>query len=184
MSIGGYKIRNKKEIHFISFAVVGWVDLFTRPLYKNIVLQSFEHCQLNKGLKLHGWCIMTNHVHFLAAATNNNLSEILRDLKKFTSYSLLKIIHENEKESRKEWMLDYFKKCGSANSRNSKYQLWQKDNAPIECYSPEFTFQKLNYLHNNPVKAEWVVKPEDYLYSSARSYILGKDKGLLNIELI
>ena len=98
MSIGGYKIRNKHEIHFVSFSVVGWVDLFTRPLYKNIVLESFQYCQSHKGLNIHGWCIMTNHVHFLAGATNDNLSEILRDLKKFTSCSLLKTIHENERK--------------------------------------------------------------------------------------
>jgi hypothetical protein len=42
--------------------------------------------------------------------------------------------------------------------------------------------QKLNYIHNNPVKAEFVSSPENYLYSSAIDYAGGK--GLLKLELI
>jgi putative transposase len=76
MSIGGYKIRNKEAIHFITFAVVEWVDVFTRKDYRDIVVESLRHCQQQKGLILHAWCIMSNHVHLLASAKENNLSDI------------------------------------------------------------------------------------------------------------
>jgi len=88
MSEGGYKIRNKKEIHFITFAVVEWLDVFTRKEYRDILLESLRFCQKEKGLLLHGWCIMSNHVHLIASARNENLSDILRDFKKFTSKKL------------------------------------------------------------------------------------------------
>jgi REP element-mobilizing transposase RayT len=105
MSIGGYKIRNKEEIHFITFAVVEWVDVFTRKQYRDIVIESLRHCQKEKGLILYAWCIMSNHVHLMAAAKDNNLSDILRDFKKFTSKQIITAIQNNEKESRREWML-------------------------------------------------------------------------------
>ena len=92
MSIGGYKIRNKEEIHFITFAVVEWIDVFTRKQYRDILLESIRYCQNEKGLILYAWCIMSNHVHLMAAAKDNNLSDILRDFKKFTSKQIIAAI--------------------------------------------------------------------------------------------
>lgn len=102
MSEGGYKIRNQGAIHFITFAVVEWVDVFTRKDYRDIVLDSIRHCQEQKGLLLHCWCIMSNHLHLIVSARNENLSDILRDFKKFTSKQLIAAIENNKKESRKE----------------------------------------------------------------------------------
>ena len=33
-----------------------------------------------------------------------------------------------------------------------------------------FLYEKLEYIHNNPVEDLIVEKPEDYLFSSARNY--------------
>jgi putative transposase len=184
MSIGGYKIRNKEEIHFITFAVVEWVDVFTRKQYRDIVVDSIRHCQKEKGLILYGWCIMSNHIHLMAAAKENNLSDILRDFKKFTSKQIITAIQNNEQESRKEWMLSIFKQEGEKNSRNSEYQFWRQDNQPKECFSPQFSVQKLNYIHNNPVEAGIVEKADDYLYSSARSYRQGNKNQLLEVQFL
>ena len=184
MSEGGYKIRNQAAAHFITFAVVEWVDVFTRKDYRDIVLESTRHCQDKRGLLLHAWCIMSNHLHLISSAKNNDLSDILRDFKKFTSKQIIKAIQDNNHESRKEWMLEIFKKTGEANSRNSEYQFWRQDNHPIELYSPAFVFQKLNYIHNNPVEAGIVDKPEEYLYSSARDYKYTKKCGLLDVVFI
>ncbi len=73
MSTGGYKIINNDRIHFISFAVVEWVDVFTRKEYKDILLDSIRYCQKEKGLILYAWCIKSNHVHMMIAAANNDL---------------------------------------------------------------------------------------------------------------
>ena len=66
------------------------------------------------------------------------------------------------------------------NSRNKDYQFWQQENHPVQLTTVSFTLEKLNYVHNNPVKAGIVEKPEDYLLSSARDY--NSTKGLLPIE--
>ena len=90
MSAGGYKIRNKEGIHFITFAVVEWVDVFTRKAYCDILLDSLRHCQKERGLYIHGWCLMSNHLHLVVSAKNEDTSEILRDFKKFTSKQIIK----------------------------------------------------------------------------------------------
>ena len=115
--MGGYKIRNPAAIHFITFAVVEWVDVFTRKDYRDIVLESIRFCQAEKGLALHCWCIMSNHLHLVASAKNNDLSEILRDFKKFTSKQIIEAIIHKKHESRKDWMLGIFKAEGSKNVR-------------------------------------------------------------------
>lgn len=184
MSEGGYKIRNQSAVHFITFAVVEWVDVFTRKQYRDIVLESIRFCQKERDLWIHGWCIMSNHVHLIISAKTGNLSDILRDFKKFTSKQLIKAIKENKEESRREWMLDIFSREGQKNSRNSEYQFWRQDNQPMELYSGAFTFQKLNYIHQNPVEAGLVEKAEAYLYSSARDYHSYTKCGMLEITFI
>lgn len=184
MSTRGYKIKNKEGIHFITFAVESWVVVFTRKDYTEIVLDSLRFCQQEKGLQIHAWCIMSNHVHLVISAKENNPSEILRDFKKFTSQQIIKAITDHPRESRKQWMLEIFAKAGTANNRNKTYQFWRQDNHPIELFSSNFIEQKLDYIHNNALAAGIVDKAEEYVYSSARDYYNGKSCGLLNIELL
>jgi REP element-mobilizing transposase RayT len=181
MSIGGYKIRDQQAIHFITFAVVEWVDVFTRKAYRDILIDSLRHCQQEKGLVLHAWCIMSNHVHLLASAKDGNLSDILRDFKKFTSRQIITAIQTDESESRKAWMLRLFQQAGEANGRNKSYQFWRQDNGPKECFSPAFTAQKIDYIHHNPVAAGLVTKPEDYLYSSVGAYRTHEGAALFSV---
>lgn len=183
MGTGGYKIRNKAGVHFITFAVVDWVDVFSRSGYVEILLNSLRFCQTNKGLIIHAWCVMSNHVHFAVSAKDANTSEIMRDFKKFTSRQILDAIRSNiYRESRRDWMLALFRRAGQANSHNYDSQFWQQQLHPIELYSPFFIRQKINYIHRNPVKAGIVDRPEEYRWSSARDYVAGGGPGLLEVE--
>jgi len=163
MDKSGYQIRNQAAIHFVTFSVVEWVDVFTRKMYRDIVLDSIRFCQENKGLLLHCWCIMSNHLHLILSAKNNDLSNLLRDFKKFTSKEIVSAISANQHESRRNWMLSIFREAGQTNSRNTNYQFWRQDNRPQELYNSSFVFQKMNYIHNNPVEAGVVEKPEHYM---------------------
>ena len=102
MSEGGYKIRNQEAIHFITFAVTEWVDVFTRKDYRDIVIDSLKFCQTEKGLLLHCWCIMSNHLHLIISAKNKDLSDVLRDFKKYTNKQIITAIQNNQHESRKD----------------------------------------------------------------------------------
>lgn len=174
-----YKFHNPDGLYFISFAVVGWLDVFTRKVYKNLFLESLQFCQINKGLEIHAWCMMTSHVHLVFKSIKGQNPELLiGDLKRFTSQSIVKCIQENPSESRKEFLLDFFKKEAKKSSNVNHYQFWRHDNKPIELWSNKVIQQKIEYVHNNPVEAGFVYNPEDYLYSSALDY--SGQKGLID----
>ena len=123
---GGYKMRNQAAIHFLTFAVVEWVDVFTQKNYCDIVLDSSRICQAEKGLLLHCWCIMRNHVHLIASAKYKNLIDVRGNFKKFTNKKIFKTIKQNKSESRRDWMVRIFEEQGEKNSRNTNYQFWRQ----------------------------------------------------------
>lgn len=177
-----YFIRNPEEVYFLTSTVVDWLDVFTRPVYKEIITDSLRFCQESKGLIVYGWVLMTNHLHLLVQAEEGKkLGDIMRDFKRFTANRIIDAIMQ-EGESRKEWLLHKFEWNAKYKSSHEKYQFWQAGNQAKECNSFEFIEQKLNYIHQNPVRAAIVDNPEDYLYSSARNYV-GK-QGLIKITSI
>jgi REP element-mobilizing transposase RayT len=125
---------------------------------------------------------MTSHVHMIVGSSGNKLEDIMRDMKRHTSAMLRSTIENNPIESRKEWLLWLMERAGTKNSNNEKFQLWQQDNHPVMLFNHKVLHQKLDYIHNNPVEAGFVEKPEDYLYSSARDYY--DLPGLLDILLV
>lgn len=174
-----YKIKEPDRAYFVTLTVVGWIDLFTRKKIKHIVIDSIKYCQENKGLVLFGWCLMPSHLHMLCQSINNySLSDTLRDLKKYTSREIIKFVKERN-ESRREWLLEHFSKTCRHLAREQKYKVWQDGNQPKIIYTPSFFWEKLDYIHNNPVEEMIVEKSEDYLFSSARNY--ADMDGLLDI---
>ncbi|MBK8807090.1 MAG: transposase [Bacteroidales bacterium] len=178
----GYKIEEQDSMYFITMQIVGWVDLLTRQIYRDIIINNLKFCQQNKGLVIYGYVIMSNHIHLLAQSEKNVLSATIRDLKSFTSKVFIDYIENNSEESRSEWLLHYFEYAAKKHKRNSKYQIWTHENHAELIYTDNFINQKLEYIHYNPVKAGIVKQPEDYIYSSATNYA-GLDS-LLQVELL
>ncbi len=104
-------------------------------------------------------------VHCILSSSGQDLSSTIKELKTHTSKQILKSIREDV-ESRREWMLAVFKKAAQKHKRNKSFQIWTHDNHFVELFSPAFTQQKLDYIHENPVKARIVIQPDEYLYSS------------------
>jgi putative transposase len=113
---------------------------------------------------------MSSHIHIIIGSQGDKLEDIMRDMKKHTSIALMAAIKNHPQESRKEWMLWMMERAGKKNSQNLSFQLWQQDNHPIELFDYKIFTQKLDYIHNNPVVAGIVERPEDYLYNSAKDY--------------
>ena len=177
-----YKFHEKTDLYFVTYTVIHWIDVFTRDVYREVLLDSWNYCINNKGLRIFSWCIMTNHVHMIISSKEEELSNIMRDMKSYTSTRLRKTIAENSQESRRDWMLKMMITTGSNNQNNKDFQFWQQHSHPILLHSNNLIDQKLEYIHNNPVKAGFVENPEDYIYSSARDY--AGIKGMIDIELI
>jgi REP element-mobilizing transposase RayT len=141
-----YKIYDQHSMYFVTFTVHQWVDIFTRKLYIEILIESLKFCQREKGLKIFAWVVMSNHVHLILRSDKNKLSDIIRDFKKFTSTKIVKLIEENKKESRRSWLLWLFKK-------EDKIWFWEEGYHGEEITTPDFFETKLNYIHLNPVRA-------------------------------
>jgi REP element-mobilizing transposase RayT len=175
----GYVIRDQTLPHFITATVVDWIDVFTRKSYRDSVIDCLGYCIENKGMILYGYVIMSNHIHLIVQSRDGQLSDLIRDFKKFIAKTVLDKI-QSEPESRREWMLERFKLATESHSRNKKYQFWQYGNHPEEIYTNKFMWSKLDYIHLNPVRAGIVEKASEYIYSSASNYVF--DRGLLKIE--
>jgi len=176
-----YRIHDQQGLNYLTLTTVGWVDVFTRQCYRDILIDSLKYCQEHKGLLVCGYVIMSNHVHLIAQTQGYDLSDVLRDFKKFTSKAIVKAVQGGTK-SRREWMLELFRHYGKRNSDNREFQVWQQDNHPVALWSLPVIWQKLEYIHLNPVRAGWVAQPDHWLYSSAPNYMNGK--GLLEVSTV
>jgi len=155
-------------LFFVTLTVVGWIDVFVRREYCDCLVQNLRYCQEKKGLQLYAYCIMSSHVHLIAATETSILSNILRDFKSYTAKQLIQLITNNPQESRKEWLLFLFRHFAK-NTANTENQFWQPHNHPIDLTSNTLIDQKVNYIHENPVKSGLVNEAQDYFYSSANS---------------
>lgn len=179
----GCKILDQYGLHFCTFTVVQWADLFSRQVYREIMVRNFNHCIANKGLHVHGYVFMTNHIHCILSAAQGNLSGVIRDLKSFSAKQIYAQMLQGP-ESRQEWLELVFRYAAGGHSRNQDFQIWQHDNHPEEIFSLKFLMQKMNYIHNNPVQAGWVCYPEHWRYSSAADYLNGEQVGPVNISFL
>lgn len=163
----GYQLKDKSGVYFLTFQIVGWVDLFTRKIYRDIAIDSLKYCQQNKGLNIFAYVIMSHHIHLLAQSETGDLSGTIRDFKHYTSQKFLEVLNEGI-ESRSDWLKVVFEYHGKFMNKQTN-QVWTHENHAEIIYSQNFIEQKIEYIHNNPVRAAIVAKPEEYLYSSARN---------------
>ncbi len=179
-----YKIRDQHGLNYLTCSICGWVDLFSRAVYRDIVLESWRYCAEHKGLQIWGYVIMPNHLHMITSTTAPfRLEDVMRDFKAHTARKFLEVLHnKRQPESRREWLLYLFEYFARPHGQKQLHQLWQHDNHPIELFTEAVTIQKLRYIHQNPVRAGWVTRPEDWLYSSARNYL--GEPGLLEMPLL
>lgn len=176
-----YKFTDRQASYFVTSTVVGWIDIFTRDIYRTILLDSFKFCQKNQGLQIHAWVLMTNHFHMIYSCTNNDPGMVMKNIKSHTAIKLIDTIINNSRESRKDWMLNLFEEYGKEKQSNHRYQFWIHENHPVLITDHDMLQQKMLYLHENPVRAGYVIEPEHWKYSSAIDYYTTNRKGLLDL---
>lgn len=167
------------EYYFCTDTIVSWQYVFTSVPYFNIIIDSLKYCQLEKGLRVHGYVIMPNHTHAILSARNNDLADVVRDYKRFTARKLL----ENLEQENRYQILDRFSQTAKNAGKGNDHKVWLAGSYPFPITSRSVFYQKLNYIHYNPVKKGFVDKPEYWLYSSARNYRFG-DHSIMNVELV
>lgn len=162
--------------HFATITLVRWLPVFVSGDYFKIILDSLLYMREHRGLLIHAYVIMPTHIHAVLTALNDDLSDIMRDFKRFTSRS---IYQQAQKDGNRllVWMFD----SSAKNDPRSSYKVWQDEFHPEVIYSPEFFNQKVNYLNDNPVRKALVDDAGRWLYSSAQEYATGKP-GPLSVD--
>lgn len=174
MPNGKFAYQEHDRCYFLTLNVVDWVDVFIRPVYKNVIVDSLNYFTEKKGLVIHAWCLMSNHLHLLAYTKQDyDWPNICRELKRFTTQEVLATLsNEQEPDCRRQWMMERFESPVNVTRQLAKYHFWQDGFHPELCKlnDPATVLQKIEYIHQNPVRALIVDKPESYIYSSARDY--------------
>jgi len=166
------QIHNKQAGYFITFNTVDWVDVFIRPVYKQVIVHTLNHFIDNKGLNLFAWCLMTNHLRLMAQAKDGFvISEIEKEFKTFTTNKILEAL-DTEPETRRDWMMKRFENFGNIFGLNKKFQVWENTNNPafIDMRKTDQLIDHISFIHENPVRDRFVDSASDYPYSSARDY--------------
>ena len=174
----------KQACYFITFNTVDWVDVFIRPVYKQVIVHTLNHFIDNKGLIVHAWCLMTNHLHMMIQAKEGYvMAEIEKEFKTFTATKILEAI-DTEPDARKEWMMKRFENFGNILGLLKKYHVWQSSSSPsfIDLKRTDALLEHISFIHENPVRDRFVDTATDYPYSSARDY--AGMKGLVKITKI
>ena len=158
-----YRVYNQAYPHFITSTIIYWIPVFCRDDYFRILADSLTYCSTNRGLRIHGYVIMANHFHAICSQVDAALSDVVRDMKKYTSRL---ISAKLEEDGRALWLAP-MRKAGAA---TGGARVWDEAFHPEQIESKPFFEQKLTYLHDNPVRAGYVLDPCDWKYSSARFY--------------
>ena len=171
---------NENSIHFLTLTIIEWMNIFTKPQYFKIIIDSLKFCQKYKGLLLYEYVIITNHIHLISQAKNNyKLSQIISDFKKHTTAEILKSLSLDNRK----YILNLIKQSFTR-KKGYQNQIWQRENYPEIIESEIFYLQKAKYIHNNPVVKGYVNKCHDWLYSSARNRYLDDDSIIKVNDLI
>lgn len=159
-----YTITEPDQAHFMTCTVMEWLPVFTRPETVQIILDCWQYQREHQGLKLYGYVILENHLHFVAQAPD--LNKCIRSFKSFTARQLIDCLKARGAES----LLTRLRFAKRAHKEDREYQFWQEGTHAEMVFSEAIMREKLDYIHQNPIKRGYVAKAEYWRYSSAGHY--------------
>jgi putative transposase len=173
MTRSRYKIFEEEFPYFMTWTIVNWLPVFTRPEAVELVLDSWRFLQRERELKLYGYVILENHLHLIASAPK--LAKLMKDSKSFTAREIIDLLERRHAET----LLKQLRFAKLPHKSECEYQFWQEGSHPEQIQGEEMMWQKLEYMHNNPVVRGYVDDPLHWRYSSARNY--ARQPGLIEV---
>ena len=160
-----YRIFDNHYPHFLTCTIVGWLPVFNRPELVDIVLNSWKYLVDHRRLEIFGYVVMEDHLHLIAKSSN--LAKEIGDFKSFTARQIIDWL----KDRGHQRLLDQLVWNKERHKADRDYQLWQEGSHPEQIQSVEMMWQKLEYMHNNPVRRGYIALPEHWRRSSASNYL-------------
>lgn len=170
-----YKTYETHFPYFLTSSIVEGIPLFAHPEIAQFILEGFHFLQESRNVEIYAYVIMENHIHLIAQ--NENLSRSFQRFKSFTARQIVDYL----KERNQKRILSQLSGAKLRHKDQSQHQVWQEGFHPKQITTPEMMVQKIDYIHNNPVKRGYVDVPEHWRYSSARNYL--DEDSLMSITL-
>jgi REP-associated tyrosine transposase len=179
--MAGYQVfREEDAPYFVTSTTVAWAHVFTSEPYFHILIDALAYCRKQKGLRIYGYVLMTNHFHLIGQTDEPGaLSSVMRDLKRHTAREIVRRFREDNQQA----LLHFFQETSLRRAGNTEAKVWQDGFHPILLPNQDWFLQKLDYLEANPVRKGYVDQPEHWRFSSARNRLLG-DHDVLEIDYL
>ncbi|MEX1232559.1 MAG: transposase [Planctomycetaceae bacterium] len=159
-----YKIVENEYPYFVTGTIVGWLPVFTNSEPAEILFNAWRHQQEHRDLKIFAYVILEIHFHMIASAPD--LADVLQRFKSFTARKIVELLEQRGARmllQQLEWLKREYKE-------ESDYQVWQEGSHPKQIPNDEMMWQKIEYIHMNPVKRGFIDDPLHWRWSSARNY--------------
>ncbi|MGI8952867.1 MAG: transposase [Chitinophagaceae bacterium] len=158
---------NNYYADFYTATILEWKPVLKPDKFKDIIISSLKFLVENKRITLYAFVIMHNHIHLIWQMHDDHKSkDVQQSFMKYTAQIILKELRNNHPK-----VLEILK----VNAKDRKYQVWERNSLSISLWSRPVFMQKLEYLHNNPIRAGLCKYPENYKYSSASFYLTAKN---------
>ena len=145
---------------FYTATIQGWKHLLKEDKYKEVIIASLKFLVDSKRVKINAFVIMDNHIHIIWQALHGySLHDIQTSFKKYTAQEFVRLLKEDKNIAKYEVALP-----------DRKHHFWKRNSLGIELFTEYVFMQKLNYIHQNPVKAGICKYAEEYKFSSALFY--------------
>ena len=157
------------HLYFVTASIIEWKHLFVTPEYTNIILNCLEWMQRQKRILLFAFVIMPSHVHAILKPESDTIGDIIQQFGSYTAHQILKKLRANNQKD----LLDLFQY--KKRDQRHAHSIWQDIQAK-NIYSLDFLWQKMEYIHQNPIAKNWKLTEDraDYLFSSAGYYDYGR----------
>lgn len=165
MARSSYKIHEAEYPYLITSSVVYGLPLFGMPDVANIVLCSLKFLQEEKEVKIYAYVLMENHIHFIAQSDS-----LANKISAFKSFTARRTIDFLKNRGHGIW-LKRLREQKASYKQDRTYQFWQEGYHPKQIIGDDMMIQKIEYIHDNPVKSGYVDRPEDWRYSSVCNYL-------------
>jgi Transposase and inactivated derivatives len=168
MYIWPMAVHNLYHPQFFTATILQWKLILKEDVYKQIIISSLDYLVNDKRIAVYGFVIMPNHIHLIWQMCGDHKREnVQRDFLKYTAQRIKQKMQNHNPTLLSQLLV---------NAKDRKYQIWERNPLSIDLFSNEILQQKLNYIHENPIKEKWKLAefPEHYIYSSAAFYYTGR----------
>lgn len=155
------RVSRDNPFYYLTSVAKDRLPIFRTETIGAICAAAFDEARRSAGFMIFAYAIMLDHVHLITSSSLKS-SEVLRYLNGIAAKRIIDHLKENGHQTSLQKLREETKK------RNYKHSVWEHHPNVFEIYGEDTLIQKVNYIHQNPVRAGLVEKPEDYLFSSAR----------------